>query len=122
MKTGRNGHRKRRNDRNHIVYKLTCAATGESYIGITVANGRAFKKSLATRWQKHVYHAVVEERPYRLQEAIRTHGEKSFEHEIIRVVRGKAEAHTMERAWIKVEKPALNTECTAKKRSRWENR
>lgn len=119
--TGRNGKRKRRNDRNHIVYKLTCEPTGESYIGITVATGRAFQKSLATRWKKHVYHAVVEQRPYRLQNAIRAHGADAFNHEILRVVRGKSAAHTMERAWIKTHKPALNTECTASKRSRWEN-
>lgn len=113
--------RKRRNDRNHIVYKLTCKPTGESYVGITVATGRAFKKSLATRWKKHVYHALVEKRPYRLQDAIRKHGPAAFMHETIDIVRGKAAAHAMERVLVKTQKPVLNTEMTARKRSRWEN-
>ncbi len=116
MKTGRNGHRKRRTDRNHIVYGITCEPTGERYIGITVVSGRAFQKSVKVRWQKHVYHAMVEGRDYALQRAIREHGESSFSHELLYIVRGKAAAHEIERQLIDDEAPELNTECTARKR------
>lgn len=113
---GRNGHRKRRNDRNHVVYSITCEPTGERYIGITVVSGRAFQKSVKVRWQKHVYHAMVEGRDYALQRAIREHGEEAFSHELLYIVRGKAAAHEIERELIDNEAPELNTECTARKR------
>lgn len=108
--------RKRRNDRNHLVYRLTCDTTGETYIGITVCKGRAYWKSLATRWQKHLYHAIIEKRPYALQKAIRKHGSDAWSYEIIEIVRGKSAAHEIERGLIAEETPELNTECTSKKR------
>jgi len=111
-------NRKRRNDRNHLVYRLSCEATGEKYIGITVCNGRAYWKSLATRWQKHVYHACVEKRPHLLQKAIRKHGEEAFTYEILKIVRGKSAAHEAERKLIKRQLPKLNVECTGRKRTR----
>lgn len=114
------GKRKPRSDRNHLIYRLTDTVTGEKYVGLTVCKGRAYWKSLATRWRKHVYHACVENRPHRLQERIRAHGEEAFEYEILYIVRGKAEAHELERSLIKKYAPELNTECTDRKRSRWE--
>lgn len=114
--TGRNGNRKRRNDRTHLVYALTCEPTGEHYIGITVSQGRAYQKSVKIRWQKHVYHAMVEGRDYALQRAIRKHGEEAFSHELLYVVRGKAAAHEVERDLIDAEAPQLNVEMTARKR------
>lgn len=114
--TGRNGHRKRRNDRNHVIYALTCEPTGERYIGITVSQGRAYQKSVKVRWQKHVYHATVEGRDHLLQRAIREHGEEAFSHELLYIVRGKSAAHELERDLIAAECPQLNTECTARKR------
>jgi hypothetical protein len=116
MKTGRNGFRKRRNDRTHLVYALTCEPTGERYIGITVSQGRAYQKSVRVRWQKHVYHAMVEGRDHMLQRAIREHGAEAFSHELLYIVRGKSAAHEIERDLIVAECPELNTECTARKR------
>lgn len=107
--------RKRRSDRNHLIYRLTDVITGEHYIGLTVSKGRAYWKSLATRWQKHLYHACVEKRPYILQKRIRAHGPEAFEYEILYIVRGKAAAHELERSLIKKYMPALNTECTERK-------
>jgi len=114
--TGRNGHRKRRTDRTHIVYALICEPTGERYIGITVSIGRAYQKSVKSRWQKHVYHALVEGRDHLLQRAIREHGEEAFSHDLLYIVRGKSAAHEIERDLIATESPQLNTECTARKR------
>jgi len=110
MKTGRNGCRKRRNDRNHVVYSCVCEKTGEEYVGITVALGSAYRKSVASRWQKHVYHAFVEGRSFPLQKAIRKHGAEAFSHELIAVVRGKSAAHALERELLADRKPALNVE------------
>lgn len=114
--TGRNGCRKRRSDRTHLIYSLTCEPTGERYIGITVSIGRAYQKSVKVRWQKHVYHAMVEGRDYALQRAIREHGEEAFSHELLYIVRGKTAAHEIERDLINDEAPELNVEMTARKR------
>ena len=116
MKTGRNGFRKRRSDRNHLVYLITCETTGEEYIGITVVRGRAVFKSMDIRWRDHVYHAQVERRDYPLQRSIRKHGAEAFTHEVLWIVRGKAAAHEVERDEIAARAPVLNVECTSRKR------
>lgn len=110
--------RKRRSDRNHVVYRITCLSTGQRYIGVTAASGRAFQKSVKIRWHRHLYHALVEKREYPLQIAIREHGPSAFNHELICVVRGKQEAHDMEKQLIQAEKPELNVECTGRKNFR----
>lgn len=107
--------RKRRSDRNHAVYRITCLATGESYIGITAVTGRAFQKSVKIRWNRHLYHALVEKREYPLQIAIREHGPSAFAHELLCVIRGKQAAHDYEKALIQAEMPELNVVCTGRK-------
>jgi hypothetical protein len=107
--------RKRRSDRNHVVYRITCLVTGERYIGITVVSGRAFQKSVKIRWHRHLYHALIEKREYPLQIAIREHGPSAFTHELLCVIRGKQEAHDYEKALIQAEMPELNVECTGRK-------
>lgn len=100
--------RKRRNDRNHIVYQVTCMVTGDTYIGITVARGRAYKKSLEIRWKGHLHHAFVEHRDLPFAATIRYHGPDAFTKEILTIVRGKAAAHKTEIQLIKTLKPTLN--------------
>jgi len=106
---------KRRCDRNHAVYQITCRPTGERYVGITVIRGRAFLRSVRLRWEGHVYHATVEGRDYPLQRRIREYGPEAFTHELLCVVRGKQAAHDHERQLIKTTLPELNVECTSKK-------
>lgn len=110
--------RKRRSDRNHVIYRVTCLANGERYIGITAVSGRAFQKSVKIRWERHLYHALIEKRDYPIQRAIREHGPSSFVHELICVVRGKQAAHDMEKELIRTERPELNVECTGRKNFR----
>jgi len=110
--------RKRRNDRNQVIYKITCTVTGETYIGITAAIGRAYNKSIGVRWKKHIYHALVEQRTGLLQIAIREHGPECFTHELLEIVRGKKAVHTRERELIHTLDPELNVECTNRKRKR----
>ena len=112
MKTmnGRNGCRKRRSDRSQVLYSIVCDVTGEEYVGLTVSLGRARLKSIKSRWQKHVYHALVEGRSFPLQVAIREHGPENFSHELLAVVRGKTAAHELEREIIAERKPAFNVE------------
>ena len=100
--------RKRRTDRNHLIYSLTIGK--REYIGVTVVNGRSPAKSLNRRWQKHVQRAYAEDKGWKLCAAIRRHGPEKFTVEVVQVVRGKAEAHKVERDLIRVRNPKLNTD------------
>ena len=88
--------RKRRNDRNHVIYLLTCDVTGERYVGLTVATGRAYKKSMSNRFKAHCRNAFKYGKDTLLYRAMRCHGAESFSLEVVEVVRGKADAHKRE--------------------------
>lgn len=88
--------RKRRNDRNQVIYLLTCVATGERYVGLTVARGRAYKRSMNVRFEAHIRNATVYEKNTLLYSAMREHGVESFRKEVLEVIRGKAAAHKRE--------------------------
>ncbi len=45
--------RKKRSDRNHVIYEIVNTANGKSYIGITAAIGRRFHYSAHLRFLKH---------------------------------------------------------------------
>ena len=106
--------RKRRNDRNHVIYLLT-APNGDRYVGITFSRGRAFKRSAKIRWEAHVRNAMDYERMNLLSISIREHGVKSFKREVLEVVRGKKNAHARERELIKMLMPELNMEGMGRK-------
>jgi hypothetical protein len=100
--------RKRRSDRNHIVYMLKVRSY--AYIGVTVVSNGSVSKSMRRRWLKHVQRALTEDRSWKLCEAIRKFGADAFEVEVLEVVRGKSQAHTVERDLIRKIKPKLNTD------------
>ena len=106
--------RKRRNDRNHVIYQLT-APNGDRYVGITFARGRAFKRSAKIRWEAHVRNAMDYGRMNLLSISIREHGVENFKREVLEVVRGKQNAHDRERELIKIIEPELNMEGMGRK-------
>jgi len=106
--------RKRRNDRNHVIYQLT-APNGDRYIGVTFARGRAFKRSAKIRWEAHVRNALDYDRQNLLSFAIREYGTKDFIREVLEIVRGKKSAHARERELIKATQPELNMEGMGRK-------
>jgi len=110
--------RKGRSDRNHVVYKLICTQTGEAYYGITVARGRAFKKSMLARWKHHVRNAIVYRKETLLYDRIREVGPEAWKLEIVNVIRGKQPAHDLERQLIKEHQPELNMEGMQRKSKR----
>jgi hypothetical protein len=100
--------RKKRCDRNHIVYKISLGS--KAYVGVTAVRKSSPNKSLAWRWRKHVERARNESKGWVLCEAIRKHGAEAFDLEIVQVVRGKRQAHEVERDLIRKLKPKLNTD------------
>ena len=101
--------RKKRNDRNHVIYQITCPDTGDFYIGLTVAQGRAFLNSVKVRLQKHFSAAKQDGKDWVFAEFIRTNPEASYEYEVVEIVRGRKPAHQRERELIAFHKPTLNT-------------
>ena len=106
--------RKRRSDRNHVIYLVTCPE-GRRYIGVTFARRRAFLKSMMLRWEAHVRNATVYGTGTLLSQAIRDHGSPSFALEVLEVVRGKQNAHARERELICEMRPELNMEGMGRK-------
>lgn len=101
--------RKKRSDRNHIIYKVTNTVTEELYIGITQCIGRAYLGSIKKRWKQHISRAKTQTHDWSLCRSIREYGETSFKIEIFEVVRGKSLAHSREVELIHELKPTLNT-------------
>jgi len=99
--------RKRRSDRNHIIYLLT-SPSGLTYVGITVMQGRAKMESMDRRWAAHCRNALEYGKDYRLSQCIREEGRENFRRQVIEVVRGKAEAHSREITIIKQMQTPLN--------------
>lgn len=96
---------KKRCDRNHVIYRMFIG--DQSYIGLTVANGRAFGKAVKLRVQKHISRAMIEQKDWSICEALR--GAEVVEYEVLEVIRGRKPAHQRERVLIAEMEPTLNT-------------
>ena len=101
--------RKRRSDRRHLIYLITCVDTGQSYVGLAVCVDRSGKETLRWRWHRHVQRALDHGKGWRLCEAIRTFGEEAFVVQPLEFVRGKAEAHRRETELKRELRAELNT-------------
>ena len=101
--------RKLRSDRNHVLYRVECVDTGDSYIGVTVAQGQAFLRSVKLRWQKHVSRAKCENKNWSFCTALRDNANCEWRYEVLEIVRGRKPAHQRERQLIAEYEPNLNT-------------
>lgn len=82
---------------------------GETYIGITRKTESTPAKSVRERWRRHLSRARNESRLWALYIYLKTGGlDLSWEHRIIEVVRGRAEAYARERELVKTLQPTLN--------------
>jgi Uri superfamily endonuclease len=97
--------RKKRNDRNYILYQLT--VDDQTYIGLTVAVGRAFLRSVKVRVQKHLSRAKVENKDWSICAALQN--AEVIQYEVLEVVRGRKNAYARERELIAECQPELNT-------------
>lgn len=96
---------KKRCDRNHVIYRMIIGS--QTYIGLTVVNGRAVTKAVKLRVQKHISRAMVEDKDWSICDAIRV--ADIVEYEVLEVVRGRKPAHQRERELIAEYEPSLNT-------------
>jgi hypothetical protein len=107
--TQTNTTRKKRTDRNHIIYELRI--NGLNYIGVTAKTETTINKSVLARAAKHFYRAKTEGKNWLLCEALRGLNDKSeIEVLVHEVIRGKAAAHKREVELRRVINPALNTD------------
>jgi hypothetical protein len=101
--------RKKRSDRNHIIYEIV-GAKG-SYIGVTAKTESTVLKSIRARAAKHFYRAKTETKDWALCEFLRTLTSKEeVDIRVRELVRGKAEAHRRERELIRELNPFYNTD------------
>ena len=107
--------RKRRCDRNHVVYLLT-SPSGRRYLGLTFVRDSARKRSVEERWSAHVRNALEYGHDTLLCRAIREEGAQGFRRCVVCTVRGKSEAHALERKLIAQMLPELNMEGMGRKR------
>ena len=102
--------RKRRTDRNQVLYFIQDTVTFESYIGLTaVSFAGNVRKTLTRRMQKHMQRALTEQKNWGLSCALRERGAERFIFGVIEIVRGKRPAHSRETELINTLQPALNT-------------
>jgi hypothetical protein len=100
--------RKKRSDRTHVIYMIESGS--DYYIGVTAKTESTVNRSVQVRFNKHVYRSRSEDKSWRLYEAMRERGVDAFELSILAVVRGKSEAHRVEREMIRDYRPTLNTD------------
>ena len=102
--------RKRRSDRNQVVYYIQDIVTLEYYIGLTALSFKGnVRKTLNRRMQKHMQRALAENKDWGLSRALRERGAERFVYGVIEVVRGKRPAHARETELINTLQPTLNT-------------
>ena len=102
--------RKRRTDRNQVIYYIRDTVTLEYYIGLTALcfNGNV-RRTLTRRMQKHMQRAMTENKDWGLSRALRERGAERFVFGTLEIVRGKRPAHARETELINTLQPALNT-------------
>jgi hypothetical protein len=102
--------RKRRTDRNQVIYFIQDTVTLECYIGLTALSfkGNVFR-TLRRRMQKHMQRALTENKDWGLSRTLRERGAERFVFGVVEIVRGKRPAHARETELINTLQPALNT-------------
>jgi len=101
--------RKRRSDRNHVIYKLTCIATGETYVGLTQVYDRDANKSIHTRWLQHLSRSRTQNKSWALYDRLRKYDSAQWKVALVEIVRGKINAHARECAIMSKVHAQLNT-------------
>ena len=95
-----------RSDSNYIIY--AAIHDGKAYIGLTRKGTVTVNKAVKERWRKHISRAKHEDRDWEIYRYIKQGNWTDWSHEIITVIRGRAEAYAYERELVKIYQPELN--------------
>jgi len=95
-----------RRDSNFVIY--AASHNGETYIGLTRKGTVTVTKAVKERWRKHISRARHEDRDWQLYRYIKAGAWTDWEHSVITVIRGRAEAYAYERELVKSLQPTLN--------------
>lgn len=95
-----------RKDSNYIIY--VAIHDGKAYIGLTRKGSTTVTKAVKERWRKHVSRARNEDRDWVIYNYMRDGNWTDWSHEVICVIRGRAEAYAYERSLVKHIEPELN--------------
>jgi len=95
-----------RKDSNYVIY--VAMHNGSAYIGLTRKGSTTVNKAVKERWRKHVSRARNEARDWEIYNYMRDGNWDGWTHEVITVIRGRAEAYAYERALVKEIQPELN--------------
>lgn len=95
-----------RKDSNYVIY--VAMHDGKAYIGLTRKGSATVNKAVKERWRKHVSRAKNENRDWVIYNYMREGNWDGWSHEVIDVIRGRAEAYAYERALVKAIGPELN--------------
>jgi len=95
-----------RKDSNYVIYAAT--HDGSSYIGLTRKGSVTVARAVKERWRKHISRAKHEDRAWVLYQYIKQGNWTDWTHEVICVIRGRAEAYAYERELVRLMAPELN--------------
>ena len=95
-----------RKDSNFVIY--VAVHNGHAYIGLTRNSQKTVARSVKERWRKHVSRARNENRDWVIYNYMRDGNWDGWTHEVVAVVRGRAEAYDFERGLVKHLRPELN--------------
>jgi hypothetical protein len=97
-----------RRDCSYVIYEAR-DELGNNYIGLTRKTESTAAKSVQERWRRHLSRARNENRLWTLYIYLKTGGlELAWEHRVLEVIRGRAEAYARERLLVKTLEPTLN--------------
>ena len=95
-----------RKDSNFIIY--VAEHNGSAYIGLTRKGSNTVTKAVKERWRKHISRARNEDRDWELYRYIKSGNWDGWTHQVLDIVRGRAEAYAYERELVKQIQPELN--------------
>ena len=95
-----------RKDSNFVIY--AAMHEGNVYVGLTRKGTRTVVKAVKERWRKHISRARHEAQDWTVYNYIRSGAWTEWEHEVLAVIRGRAEAYAYERELVKMIEPDLN--------------
>jgi hypothetical protein len=95
-----------RKDSNFVIYVALHKEL--AYIGLTRKGTVTVAAAVKERWRKHISRARNEDRDWELYKYIKQGNWDGWTHQVIDIVRGRAEAYAYERELVKLMQPELN--------------